>query len=117
MRKQDVVTAKNYLGSDEIRELDRIVTMYLDFAEDQAKRRQVMTMADWASRLDAFLSFNDRELLLNAGSVQAKVARALAEDRYERFDAERKRRAAIDADEADLRELGRIEAELEGRLR
>ena len=117
VRKQDVVTAKNYLGSDEIRELDRIVTMYLDFAEDQAKRRQVMTMADWASRLDAFLSFNDRELLLNAGSVQAKVARALAEDRYERFDAERKRRAAIDADEADLRELGRIEAELEGRLR
>lgn len=115
VRKQDVVTAKNYLDSEEIRELDRVVVMYLDFAEDQARRRQSMTMADWASRLDAFLSFNDRELLTHAGSVEAKVAKALAEARYEEFNAARRISAAADADASDIEELRRIETELEGR--
>lgn len=113
VRKRDVVTAKNYLASDEIAELDRIVTMYLDFAEDQAKRRQTMTMRDWEERLDAFLSFNERDLLTHAGTVRAKVAKALAEDRYDAFDAERRRRQAIAADEDDMRALRELEQKTE----
>lgn len=113
VRKGDVVTAKNYLATEEIQELDRIVTMYLDYAEDQAKRRQRMTMADWATRLDAFLAFNDRELLTHSGTVQAKVAQALAHKRYIEFDGMRMHKAALDADTADLDTLRAIEKKLE----
>lgn len=114
VRKNDVVTSKNYLASEEIRELDRIVTMYLDYAEDQAQRRQSITMADWAQRLDAFLAFNDRKLLTHAGTVQAKVAKSLAEERYAEFDSARRQRAALEADATDLDTLRAIERKLEG---
>ncbi|MGY0497654.1 RhuM family protein [Nocardia sp. FBN12] len=114
VRKGDVVTAKNYLASAEISELDRIVTMYLDYAEDQAERRTAMTMADWANKLDAFLAFNDRELLTHAGTVRAEVARALAENRYADFDAARQHQAALEADMADLAALRELEAKTEG---
>ncbi|QIM15460.1 virulence RhuM family protein [Leucobacter insecticola] len=113
VRKGDVVTAKNYLASEEITELDRIVTMYLDYAEDQAKRRQAMTMADWADRLDAFLRFNERELLTHAGTVRAAVAKALAESRYDEYDSARNLREASDSDAADLEALRAIERTLE----
>ena len=83
--KADVSVAKNYLIEKEIRELERIVGMYLDFAENQAERQTPMRMADWATRLDAFLQFNQYEVLTNAGSVSAEVARRLAEERYESF--------------------------------
>lgn len=104
VRKGDVGTAKNYLDTEEVDQLNRIVTMYLDYAEDQAKRRQQVTMDEWADKLDAFLTFNERELLSNAGSVTAAVAKKLAESRYDEFDA--KRRVA-DAYEADITELER----------
>ena len=65
--------------------------MYLDYAEDQAKRQQPMTMAQWASKLDAFLTFNDRAVLKNAGKVEKKVADALAIEQYEQFKAEQRR--------------------------
>lgn len=113
VRKRDVITAKNYLAAAEITELDRIVTMYLDYAEDQAKRRQAMTMRDWEERLDAFLSFNERDLLTHAGTVSAKVAKALAEDRYTAFDAERRRQEALAADEDDARALRELEQKTE----
>lgn len=115
VRKRDVTTAKNYLQTAEISELDRIVTMYLDYAEDQAKRRQTMTMHDWEERLDAFLSFNERELLTHSGKVRAKVAKALAEERYDAFDAERRHRQAIAADEDDSRILRELEQKMENR--
>jgi hypothetical protein len=83
--KSDVSIAKNYLNEDEIRQLNRIVTMYLDFAELQAERKIHMTMADWVKRLDAFLQFNDYELLQDAGRVSAKVAKALAEAEFDKF--------------------------------
>ena len=83
--KADVSVAKNYLIEKEIRELERIVGMYLDFAENQAERQIPMRMAEWAARLDAFLQFNQYEVLTNAGSVSAEVARRLAEERYESF--------------------------------
>ncbi|WP_298861537.1 virulence RhuM family protein [uncultured Microbacterium sp.] len=108
VRKGDVVTGKNYLSAEEVEELNRIVTMYLDYAEDQARRRQTMTMADWAEKLDAFLQFNGRDLLTHAGKVSAAVARKLAETRYAEFDTRRKQADAAAADAADFAELERI---------
>jgi hypothetical protein len=83
--KTDVAVAKNYLIEQEIKELERIVGMYLDYAENQAARQIPMKMADWVKRLDAFLRFNEYEVLTNAGSVSAEVARQLAEERYAQF--------------------------------
>jgi hypothetical protein len=83
--KSDVTVAKNYLIEREIKELERIVTMYLDYAENQAARQIPMRMADWVVKLDAFLAFNEYEVLSNAGSVSAEVARRLAEEQYATF--------------------------------
>lgn len=83
--KLDISIAKNYLIEQEIKELERIVSMYLDYAENQAARQIPMRMADWATRLDAFLSFNEYEVLTNAGSVSAEVAKQLAEEQYAHF--------------------------------
>lgn len=83
--KSDVSIAKNYLIEQEIRELERIVTMFLDYAENQAARQIPMRMADWAARLDAFLAFNEYDVLTNAGSVSAEVAKRLAEEQYTTF--------------------------------
>ena len=105
VRKGDVSTAKNYLKQDEIEQLNRIVTMYLDYAEDQAKQRKTITMAHWSDKLDAFLQFNERDLLTHAGKVEMVVAKKLAEERYQKFDDSRRKRKAIEADEADIREL------------
>ena len=83
--KNDVVTAKNYLSEKELKELNRVVTMYLDYAENQAARHIAMKMADWIEKLDAFLQFNDYEILQNAGKVSNSVAKALAHKQYEKF--------------------------------
>ncbi len=109
VRKQDIDTAKNYLNKDEISDLNRIVTMYLDYAEDQAKRRKVMQMKDWEDRLDAFLEFNAREILDHAGSLKASVAKRLARERYDDFDKKRKVLEVQQADEETLKELKQIE--------
>ncbi|HMV65912.1 MAG TPA: virulence RhuM family protein [Myxococcota bacterium] len=96
IRKADVTVAKNYLSQDELRELERIVTMFLDYAEDQARRRRAMTMADWVERLDLFLRFNDREVLPDAGRVSAALAELRAAEAYDRFQATQR---AIEANE------------------
>ena len=83
--KADVSVAKNYLSKDEIQELNEIVTMYLDYATRQARRHIPMTMADWASKLDAFLQFNDAEILQNKGQVTAAIAKAFAESEFEKY--------------------------------
>lgn len=83
--KSDAAVAKNYLIEQEIKELERIVTMYLDYAENRAARRNPMKMADWVERLDAFLRFNEYEDLTNAGTVSAEVTKRLAEAQYEEF--------------------------------
>jgi len=89
VRKTDVTIAKNYLREPEITELNRIVTMYLDYAEDQARRRKVLYMRDWRKKLDAFLQFNQREILTHAGRVEKAVADELAQDEYDNFHARR----------------------------
>jgi hypothetical protein len=90
VRKTDVTVAKNYLGEREIDELNRIVVMWLDYAEDQARRRKQVFMKDWERKLDEFLAFNERRVLPNAGSVSKKAAEEHARQEYERF-AERRR--------------------------
>lgn len=85
VRKQDVVVAKNYLSQEELSDLNRIVTMYLDYAESQARKKKPMYMKDWAERLDAFLEFNEHEILTNAGKIKAKVAEKFANEQYEEF--------------------------------
>lgn len=104
--KSDVATAKNYLIEHEIKELERIVGMYLDYAENQAARQIPMKMADWVKRLDAFLRFNEYEVLTNAGSVSAEVARQLAEEQYAQFRVRQDREFESDFD----KEVKRIEA-------
>ena len=83
--KSDVSIAKNYLKQDEIKALNRIVTMYLDFAEDQAERKIPMTMRDWAEKLNAFLKFNNRDILENPGKVTAEIAKEFAESEFEKY--------------------------------
>ncbi len=94
--KREVSTAKNYLNEKEISELNRIVTMWLDFAEDQAKRRQQIYMKDWQQKLDGFLVFNDRILLDGSGKISHKNAVEYAENEYETFAAHR--RALLEAE-------------------
>lgn len=83
--KSDTGTAKNYLAADELDDLNRIVSMYLDYAENQAKRQIPMTMADWITKLDAFLAFNEYEVLTDAGNVKMSVAKELAKKEYLRY--------------------------------
>jgi hypothetical protein len=105
IHKSDVSIAKNYLIEKEIKELERIVAMYLDYAENQASRQIPMRMADWAAKLDAFLQFNEYDVLTNAGSVSAEVAKRLAEEQYATFRVKQDR-----AFESDFeKEIKRIE--------
>ena len=85
IRKTDVSIAKNYLNEKELNGLNRIVTMYLDYAENQAQKVVVMYMKDWVLKLDAFLQFNEEALLKNNGNVSHEVAMALAESEFEKF--------------------------------
>lgn len=81
----DVVIAKNYLTKNELKSLERIVTMYLDYAEDQAERHIPMTMEDWKNRLDIFLQFNERDILDNPEKVSHKVAESFALSEFEKY--------------------------------
>jgi len=105
--KSDVSVAKNYLNEQEIAELNRVVTMYLDYAENQAARQIPMKMKDWVDKLDAFLHFNDYSVLKNAGTISAEIAKKLANDQYEKF------RVTQDSEyESDFdREIKRIKVE------
>jgi hypothetical protein len=113
VRKQDVTVAKNYLGKPEIKELDRIVVMYLDHAEDQAKRRRTLTMSEWEEKLDAFLAFNERNVLTHAGKIAHDVAERLALERYEQFDAQRRDAERLDGDTEDIKALEETAKRLE----
>ena len=83
--KTDVSIAKNYLEKGELAELNEIVTMYLDYATRQARRNIPMTMEDWKSKLDAFLRFNDAEVLQDKGKVTAAIAKEFAENEFEKY--------------------------------
>ena len=83
--KSDVGVAKNYLSEREMRSLERIVSAYLDLAEDRAERHIPMTMEDWSKRLDLFLMADDREILQDAGKITTEIAKAKAETEFEKY--------------------------------
>ena len=108
-----MTVAKNYLDADEIGELNRIVVMWLDYAEDQARRRAQVFLRDWEARLDEFLRFNDRQVLPGAGMVSHQQATDKAAAEYDRFAARRRalleaqgERDGVQALEAAAKELG-----------
>ncbi|OGR03306.1 MAG: cell filamentation protein Fic [Deltaproteobacteria bacterium RIFOXYA12_FULL_61_11] len=111
--KSDVGVAKNYLIEHEVKELERIVSMYLDYAENQAERQIPMRMSDWTRRLDSFLTFNEYEVLTNAGVISAEVAKRLAEEQYERFRVRQDREFESDFEA----EIKRIEAKQPSRAK
>lgn len=90
VRRKDVIVAKNYMTQEEISTLNLIVSMYLDYAELQAKQHRAMHMAEWEEKLNQFLQFNGREVLQNFGTVRREVAEALAIREYEQYDAHRR---------------------------
>jgi len=85
IRKYDVSIAKNYLSEKELKPLNRIVTMYLDYAEHQAEKGIAMTMKDWVKKLDTFLQFNEEDILQNSGKVTAAIAKEFAENEYDKY--------------------------------
>ena len=109
--KSDVTVAKNYLEEDEIKSLERIVGMYLDYAENQAARQIPMHMADWVQKLDAFLQFNEYDVLKNAGKVSHQVAQQLAEQQYEAFRIQEDRVLESDFERVSHRLLAKKTAE------
>lgn len=109
VRKGDVTVAKNYLREEEITEMNLLVVMFLDFAEDQARRRKQIFLQNWVTRLHDFLNLNEREILPDAGKVSREEAHRLAEEQYEAFAS--RRRAALEAQgEQDL--LSLLDAEV-----
>lgn len=120
VRKQDVTTAKNYLFADEIDELNRIVVMFLDAAEDRAKRRTQIYLKDWEAFLNQFLDFNERPILKGAGSVSREDMESEAHARYALFDERRKedekRLAEAEHEREVTEELKRIEGKVSKRL-
>jgi hypothetical protein len=111
VRRVDVAVAKNYLSEKELKSLNRIVTMYLDYAEDQAELHQPMFMRDWVEKLHAFLQFNGREVLKHPGKVSAEVAKTLALQEYDKFYT---RRLAEESEQPDS-DFDRIVKEIEGK--
>lgn len=105
IRKPDVSIAKNYLTEEELDGLNRIVAMYLDYAEMQAHNRNIMTMSDWIQKLDAFLQFNEKEILDNPGKISAEMARAFAETEFEKYRLIRDKRYESDFDKI-IKQIG-----------
>ena len=105
VRKADVTVAKNYLTREEIEELNRIVTMWLDFAEDQARRRKQVFLKDWETKLNEFLRFNERAVLGDKGKVSKTAADSRAEAEYEEFAVRRRAQLEAEAEREQLQPL------------
>lgn len=112
VRKNDVTIAKNHLKKEEIEELNIIVTMYLDYAENQAKKRKTISMSEWSKKLDAFLEFNEKDILTHSGKLEMSVAKKLATEKFEIFDLKRKKEDAFIANQDDIKELEMLEKEI-----
>ena len=109
IRKTDVTIAKNYLNETEIAALNRIVNMWLDFAEDQALRRKQVFLQDWQTRLDDFLKFNDREVLADAGKISKSAADDKAKSEFNRYDEERRRLKEAEGARSNIEALRAIQ--------
>ncbi|MEN6663846.1 MAG: virulence RhuM family protein [Phycisphaerae bacterium] len=116
VRKADVIVAKNYLNAAEIDELNRIVVMWLDFAEDQARRRKQVFMKDWQQRLDEFLQFNDRNVLTHPGSISKIEADAHAQGQYDLFAQRRRQFKETQGEQEAIRTLQDAAKKLPSRM-
>lgn len=106
--KNDVDIAKNYLDEKELKDLNRIVSMYLDYAEMQAENHNAMTMNDWIEKLNAFLKFNGREILTDSGKISQEIAKELAYKEYDKFKIEQDKKYISDFD-AFVNEINKID--------
>ena len=111
VHKADVTVSKNYLTEDEIDTLNRLVTGFLEFAELRAKNRQTTTMSEWVAQTDRFVAFNERDVLEGPGRVSHGDMEKVAHERYEAFDAVRKKAEAEEAEREALDDIARLEAE------
>ena len=112
VRKQDIITAKNYLSQDEIDTLNRLVVIFLEQAELRVKQRNDLTLDYWRENVDRLLQFNDRPVLIGAGKMSQDEMRKIVHERYETFDQNRREAEAQAADAEDLKQLEQLEAEL-----
>ena len=112
VRKQDVIVAKNYLTHDEVDTLNRIVVLFLEQAELRVKGGKQLTLDYWRTNVDRLLEFNDRPILKNTGSVSHEQMKTIAEQRYTRFDENRRTAEAFDADREDIKSLEEAEKKL-----
>lgn len=112
VRKKDIATAKNYLTHEELEELNRLVSQFLDFAESQAKRRIVTHMDQWLDKADQFIEFNAYQALTDSGRITMQQAKALAEERYAIYDAQRRAPEENRLAEEDLLRLQEIERQI-----
>lgn len=112
VRKQDVITAKNYLSQDEIDTLNRLVVIFLEQAELRVKQRNDLTLDFWRSNVDRLLQFNDRPVLDGAGKVSHDDMKRIVHERFETFDQNRREAEALAADAEDLKEIEQLEEEL-----
>lgn len=112
VRKHDVVVAKNYLSSDEIDTLNRLVVIFLEQAELRVKQQKALTLDFWRTNVDKMLAFNDQPILDGAGVVKRENMERIAHERYEEFDKKRRKREAIEADGVDIRDIEQLEKKL-----
>ena len=112
VRKADVVVAKNYLNAEELDQLNRLVSMFLDFAELRAEQRKHLLLADWRQYMDNFMAFNEQPLLRTAGNISHDQMKQVAHERYERFDQQRRNAEASAADAHELEALEDLEKRL-----
>jgi hypothetical protein len=112
VRKQDVIIAKNYLAEDEVDTLNRLVIIFLEQAELRAKQQKELTLAFWRSSVDRMLAANDLPLLDGPGSVSHEAMKAIANERYDNFDANRRQQEALAADAEDLKAIEDLEKDL-----
>lgn len=115
IKSTDVTVAKNYLSEQEIDELNRIVVMWLDYAEDQAKRRKQIFLKDWEEKLDNFLAFNERNVLQNFGSISKKQADKTAKEEYKKFSAHRRKEREAIGERENIKALENIAKQIEGK--
>lgn len=110
VRKADVVIAKNYLNAEELDHLNRLVSMFFEFAELRAKQRQHLQLADWRNYIDNFMAFNEQPLLNHKGNISRDRMTEIAHQRYEDFDGKRKQAEALRADREELEALEKLES-------
>ncbi|NNM43148.1 MAG: virulence RhuM family protein [Chlamydiae bacterium] len=113
LTKYDVEIAKNYLKHEEIKDLELLVSQYLDFAERQARQRKILYMADWKTKLDAFIQLNDDKILTHAGKISAEMAKELALSEYAKFEECRKREELAHSEEELCEVLNKVMANRE----